>query len=100
MIDAPLETQTVVTSVRAAPAGYTLQTNQGEWSATTVVLATGACNLPDVPDVAAAVPSNLTCLTPMQYRNVEQLDDGGVLVVGAPATGLQLAHELAARAVR
>jgi putative flavoprotein involved in K+ transport len=96
VIDAPLQTQTVVTSVRAGPAGYALQSNQGEWSATTVVLATGACNLPKVPDVAAAVPPNLTCLTPMQYRNADQLDEGGVLVVGASATGLQLAHELAA----
>jgi putative flavoprotein involved in K+ transport len=32
----------------------------------------------------------------MQYRNVDQLDEGGVLVVGASATGLQLAHEIAA----
>jgi putative flavoprotein involved in K+ transport len=32
----------------------------------------------------------------MQYRNADQLDEGGVLVVGASATGLQLAHELAA----
>jgi putative flavoprotein involved in K+ transport len=96
VIDAPLQTQTVVTSVRAGPAGYAIQTNLGEWSATTVVLATGACNLPKVPDVAAAVPPHLTCLSPMQYRNVDQLDDGGVLVVGASATGLQLAQELAA----
>ena len=95
-IEAPVQAQTVVTSVRSGPAGYTVQTNQGEWSATTVVLATGACNLPDVPEVAAAVPPNLTCLTPMQYRNVEQLDEGGVLVVGASASGLQLANEIAA----
>jgi putative flavoprotein involved in K+ transport len=95
-IDAPVETQTVVTSVRAGPSGYTVHTNRGEWSAATVVLATGACNLPDVPEVAAAVPANLACLTPMQYRNVDQLDEGGVLVVGASATGLQLAHEIAA----
>jgi putative flavoprotein involved in K+ transport len=60
-----------------------------------VVLATGACNLPEVPDVAAAVPPGVACLTPMQYRNVDQLDEGGVLVVGASATGLQLAHEIA-----
>jgi putative flavoprotein involved in K+ transport len=96
VIEAPLQTRTVVRSVRSGQSGYTVHTNQGEWSATTVVLASGACNLPKVPDVAAAVPPNLTCLTPMQYRNVEQLDEGGVLVVGASATGLQLAHEIAA----
>jgi putative flavoprotein involved in K+ transport len=95
VVEAPLQTQTVVTSVRAAPGGYTVRSNQGEWSATTVVLATGACNLPAVPDVAAAVPPGVACLTPMQYRNVDQLDEGGVLVVGASATGLQLAHEIA-----
>ena len=30
----------------------------------------------------------------MEYRNAEQLGDGGVLVVGASATGVQIAHEI------
>ena len=34
------------------------------------------------------------CLTPFDYRGPEQLPDGGVLVVGASATGVQLAWEI------
>jgi putative flavoprotein involved in K+ transport len=30
----------------------------------------------------------------MQYRNPEQLEQGGVLVVGASATGVQIADEI------
>jgi len=33
-------------------------------------------------------------LTPSQYRNPDQLEQGGVMVVGASATGLQLAEEI------
>ena len=58
------------------------------------MLATGACNIPQVPAVAEAVPPAITTLTPMQYRNPDQLEDGGVLVVGASATGMQIADEI------
>ena len=34
-------------------------------------------------------------LTAKHYRHPDQLDDRGVLVVGASATGLQLADEIA-----
>jgi putative flavoprotein involved in K+ transport len=33
-------------------------------------------------------------LTPLDYRNPEQLPEGGALVVGASATGVQIAHEI------
>jgi putative flavoprotein involved in K+ transport len=91
---APVRTHTVVTSVRAAGDGYVVETDQGEWRAPTVVLATGACNVPHVLAVAAAVPSRITTLTPFQYRRPGQLEEGGVLVVGASATGIQLADEI------
>ncbi len=94
VISAPVRTHTTVTSVRRDDDGYTVRTDQGDWRARTVVLATGACNIPEIPAVAAAVPSSITTLTPMQYRNPDQLDDGGVLVVGASATGVQVADEI------
>jgi putative flavoprotein involved in K+ transport len=40
------------------------------------------------------VPAAVTTLTPGQYRNPGQLEEGGVLVVGAAATGIQLADEI------
>jgi putative flavoprotein involved in K+ transport len=93
-IGAPVHTGTTVTSVRRADEGYRVATDQGDWECRTVVLATGAFNVPHVPDIAAAVPSCVATLTPMEYRNPDQLAEGGVLVVGASATGVQIAHEI------
>lgn len=91
-IAAPVETHTTVTSVAAADCGYRVATDRGEWRARAVVLASGACNLPAVPKLE--LPAAVTALTAMQYRNPDQLDPGGVLVVGASATGIQLAREI------
>jgi putative flavoprotein involved in K+ transport len=69
-------------------------TDQGEWHCATVVLASGAFNVPKVPAFAAAVPSEITTLTPMDYHNPDQLPEGAVMVVGASATGVQIAAEI------
>ena len=91
---APVLTGTTVTSVRAAAGGYVVRTDQGSWHAPTVVLACGAAALPAVPALASLVPDGITCLTPAGYRNPGQLPEGGVLVIGASASGVQLADEL------
>ncbi|MDX2381911.1 MAG: NAD(P)-binding domain-containing protein [Acidimicrobiia bacterium] len=93
-VDAPVLGDTTVTSVRAAGDGYDILTGQGRWHARAVVLAGGACNVPTVPDYATALPSTIESVTPDRYKNPDQLADGGVLVVGASATGLQLAEEI------
>ncbi|MDH3580100.1 MAG: NAD(P)-binding domain-containing protein [Hyphomicrobiales bacterium] len=94
VITAPVETNTTVTSVRPADPGYVVATDQGDWKCRCVVLATGACNIPSVPAVAEELPARIKTFTPMTYRNPDQLDEGGVLVVGASATGTQLADEI------
>jgi putative flavoprotein involved in K+ transport len=93
-ISAPVRTRTKVTSVRRTDTGYSVATNQGEWHCRAVVLATGACNIADIPAVAEAVPPGIHTLTPTQYRNPGQLAEGGVLVVGASASGVQIADEI------
>ena len=93
-ISAPVETRTTVTSVRASDEGYVVATERGDWRCRTVVLATGACNIASVPALASAVPPSIATLTPIEYRNPDQLEPGGVLVVGASATGIQLADEI------
>jgi putative flavoprotein involved in K+ transport len=92
---APVRTGVNVTSVRPAEDGYQMTSDQGEIAARAVVIATGACNRPTVPPVSAAVPASVRQLTPFDYRGPAGLPDGGVLVVGASATGVQLAAELA-----
>jgi putative flavoprotein involved in K+ transport len=91
---APVRTGVNVTSVRRADGGYHLTTSNGEIAARTVVIASGACNLSAVPALRDAVPPSVGQLTPLRYRHPAQLPDGGVLVVGASATGVQLAAEL------
>jgi len=91
---APVHTHTPVTSVTMANGGYRVTTSQGEWECRTVVVASGACNIPRVPALAAAIPPAIKTITPKEYRNPSQVADGGVLVVGAAATGTQLAEEL------
>ena len=91
---APVRTGTDVTSVRRTEDGYQVTTSQGDFCCPTVVIATGACNQPTVPPFAAAVPGPVEQLTTFDYRDPAKLPEGGVLVVGASATGVQLAAEL------
>jgi putative flavoprotein involved in K+ transport len=80
--------------VRRVDDGYVVATSQGDWQCRTVVLATGACNVAKVPAVAAALPPSVATLTPLQYRNPDQIEPGRVLVVGASASGTQIAGEI------
>lgn len=93
-IGAPVHTHTAVTSVRRHADGYEVVTERGSWHCDTVVVASGAFNLPHLPPVAKAVPAGIDTLSPNQYRNPAQLAPGGVLVVGASASGAQIADEL------
>src|SRR6476646_4002678 len=93
-VSAPVLTHTTVTSVRSTETGYLVRTNQGDWLCRAVVVASGACNVADVPSFADRVPRSVMQLTAQDYRNPEQLADGGVLVVGASSSGTQIANEI------
>jgi putative flavoprotein involved in K+ transport len=100
LTQAPVRTSTTVTSITrhdegaGGRAGYRLVTSTGELHARCVVIASGACNRPSVPAVRAALPSSIAQFTTFDYRKPADLPDGGVLVVGPSATGLQLAAEI------
>ncbi|HEX6393571.1 MAG TPA: NAD(P)-binding domain-containing protein [Acidimicrobiales bacterium] len=93
-IEAPVESNTEVTSVDAIDDGFRVLTTNGEWRAKAVVIASGPYHRADVPGFAEAIPPTVTCLAASDYRNPDQLDEGGVLVVGAASTGVQLADEI------
>ena len=91
---APVLTRTAVTRVVPDGDAYRVATDRGDWLCRAVVLATGACAKPIVPRLAESVPAGVEQLSAQAYRNPAQLAGGGVLVVGASATGLQLAQEI------
>jgi putative flavoprotein involved in K+ transport len=91
---APVRTHTEVTSVIAAGDGYRVATSTGDVRCRALVIASGACNAASVPACAADLPAGIVSLDALAYRNPSQLPAGGVLVVGASATGVQLADEI------
>jgi putative flavoprotein involved in K+ transport len=91
---APVRTHTRVTEVRADGQGYRVVTDRGDWRCRVVVLASGAFGRAVVPRLADALPAEVEQWTAQRYRRPSQLADGGVLVVGGSATGVQLAQEI------
>lgn len=90
----PLQVQTRVSAVFQTDTGYRVETDRGTWRCQTLVIASGAFNVPTIPPIRQALPDSIDSLTAHQYRRPGQLADGGVLVVGAAATGVQIADEL------
>jgi len=88
--DAPVVGGITVQQLGEGPGGYRVVTDRGTWRARHVVIATGPHGVPRVPvglDGAEVLTAN-------RYRNPARLAPGGVLVVGASASGLQIADEL------
>jgi putative flavoprotein involved in K+ transport len=94
LLSPPLRTHCPVVSVRSASSGYEVVTEQGTWQCKAVVLATGAFNVAQVPKLAAEIPPDIAQVTTSQYRNPASLAPGGVMVVGAAASGAQIADEI------
>jgi putative flavoprotein involved in K+ transport len=93
-IKAPIQSGTTVSSLSMNGEGYQVKTDHGEWKARSIIIASGACNIPSIPVVAESIPESIFQITSREYRNPSQLPEGGVLMVGASATGLQLAEEI------
>jgi len=95
-IEAPVHTGVTVTSVSPRDGGYRVSTDQGAWDAVSVVLANGGSGVANLPPVAEGVPAGILSLSSKTYRSPDLLPSGGVLIVGASASGAQLADEIAA----
>ncbi len=93
---APVVEGAGVVAVRPRRSGYLVESTAGAFLTRGVVIATGACQRPAVPPLADYLHPSVVQLTPDRYRNPDSVPAGGVLVVGASATGAQLADELAA----
>lgn len=95
---APMRFGVRVQAVRPADdgVGFALDTSAGPIACEAVVLATGAFGHAKVPTIASEVPSGIRSIHTDDYWAPEDLDAGGVLVVGAGQSGLQIAYELLA----
>jgi putative flavoprotein involved in K+ transport len=91
---APIELGASVLSVERAGARFIVETTRSTWRARHVVIATGYSDRPFVPPLARHLSTRIAQIVPTQYRNPAQLPPGGVIVVGASATGVQLAEEI------
>lgn len=92
--DAPVVDETTVHTARPNERGFHLETNRGPMTSSFLVAATGACAIPAVPAMASALPASVHQTTPQQYKRPDELPEGRVLVVGASASGIQLAREI------
>jgi putative flavoprotein involved in K+ transport len=93
----PVQLEVRVTRVSADGDGFRVETDQGQYDATDVVVATGTFGrTPHVPDFAGDLDPAIVQLHSSRYRRPEQLPDGPVLVVGASHSGCDIAYELGA----
>ncbi len=90
---APVLTGIMVTALCPSEDGFVVETDSGEWAARAVVVAVGATASVPHP-LAARLPPEVVSVAAIDYRNPGQLPDGGVLVVGASASGVQIAEEV------
>ena len=92
---APVMTQVAVERVERTSQGFEVTTDGGVWHCDAVVAATGASSEPRIPAIAGELPSRIEQVAALRYRNPRQvMPDGRILVVGASASGIQIADEL------
>lgn len=91
---APVHENTTVERVEVHADALRVVTGQQTWLARNVVVATGTENLAYVPPAASGIDPGICQLTAGRYRGPDQVPGGGVLVVGASASGVQIADEL------
>lgn len=91
----PIHTGVSVNKVYKSPnqLGYTVETSQGTLYAQHIVSATGAFQKAVIPEIAPKQPEFYQIHSD-QYKNPQQLPEGGVLVIGAGSSGVQIADEL------
>lgn len=91
---APVMAGTAVLRVAPEAGGWRVETDRRSLGARSVVIATGASADPLVPSLARRLDPRIRQLTTATYKAPEALPPSGVLVVGASASGVQIAEEI------
>ena len=93
--DLPVRSGVGVDSLAKEDGRYVASAGGRSFEADNVVVATGVFQKPHVPDFASELDPGITQLHSNAYRNLSQLQDGPVLVVGASHSGSDIAFEAA-----
>ncbi|MEC8813906.1 MAG: MSMEG_0569 family flavin-dependent oxidoreductase [Pseudomonadota bacterium] len=93
-VNAPVLEHTQVQQVSHDGHRFQVVTSNGEFTADQVVVASGSYQDPIIPRLAERLPASVQQLHSEQYKNPQQLQDGGVLVVGSGQSGAQIAEDL------
>src|SRR5262249_27053966 len=93
----PVRLGTGVESLTQEDGRFVAEAGGSRIEAETVVVASGVFEKPHVPAFADELRPAITQLHSYEYRNLEQLQDGPVLVVGASHSGSDIAYEAASR---
>ncbi|MEH6564794.1 MAG: MSMEG_0569 family flavin-dependent oxidoreductase [Halopseudomonas sp.] len=95
MVKPPAKTGVTVLRVKPRPqGGYLIHTNDGDFTAEQVIIASGGYQVPIIPRLAERVPVEILQIHSEQYRNPDSLPAGNVLVVGSGQSGAQIAEDL------
>ena len=92
--DLPIRYGIRVTSVEPVETGYLVRTEEAEFKAANVVIATGMYQQPKIPPFSSNLSSEILQLHSSEYHKPEGLPEGAVLVVGSAQSGCQIAEEL------
>lgn len=92
--EAPILTETAVELLSKSGRQFYIHSAAQRWAADAVVIATGHCCSPVVPEYSNRLNPEIHQITAGQYLNPGQIPEGGILVVGAGASGVQIAEEL------
>jgi putative flavoprotein involved in K+ transport len=90
----PVQSGSAVGAVDLCYGAYRIATSSQLWLARSVIVATGACDVPYRPACAGELSPSILQVSPTDYRSPGDLPSGGVLVVGASSTGVQIAEEV------
>ena len=93
----PVRLRTEIGALTQEDGRFVARTGASRIEAETVVVASGVFEKPFVPPFADELRPAITQLHSSAYRNLGQLQDGPVLVVGASHSGADIAHEAASR---
>jgi len=90
----PVQTGVRVDGLSREGDRYVVAAGKNRYEADHVVVASGAYQRPRIPAFAAELDPGIVQLHSSQYRDPSQLQEGGVLVVGAANSGAEIALEV------